>query len=527
MGLSAKGKTGGEGWGMGLLLVFFPYDGDSPINVQKKKNFFSSSSASSSSSFLKSGNSVLRSSHSSVLLSKAQSTISICALIVFVSLLLFTLCTFEPTIPPNPGFEAHPVSSRRWLSEKRHSISHNSSVSSSNWVHRVLWRKNQSPKNARFVGFPHPIALQGMGALFRRGTKAMNDLVVGHVTEKVSEEELRLFLRLFHRSGLPARSDFVLIFDSASSLLSFHSVIQEENESFSRLIDRYRELSNETTEKSLLSFEIGPFLKDGKNEKEQKEPLWGKKSSRESNNHSNSDRGNEQRTELGQLSYGSVVGFDSAELEPENSLAGFFDHVPMSLRRWACYPMLLGRLRRNFKHIMLVDVKKSVVLRDPLGRVRSRSPESVYLWTNAEGGSTPSRHGRKNSDKTRSQRLNSAVVMGGVRGVRRLSSAMLVEIVRAATQHKSKPPVSESTALSQLAQNGFMLKNINLVTSAAPIPDPSSLTDANSAASPAAPRHAVVMRGGRNHDLNSIIMKEICSRELEFSVYRDCSIQRD
>ncbi|KAF3557239.1 hypothetical protein F2Q69_00014890, partial [Brassica cretica] len=55
------------------------------------------------------------------------------------------------------------------------------------------------------------------------------------------------------------------------------------------------------------------------------------------------------QTPLDELTHGS--GFDFPELDQENSLSGFMDHVLITLRRWA-YPMLLGRLRRNFKHVM-------------------------------------------------------------------------------------------------------------------------------------------------------------------------------
>src|SRR5581483_4724196 len=40
---------------------------------------------------------------------------------------------------------------------------------------------------------------------------------------------------------------------------------------------------------------------------------------------------------------------------------------------YTCYPMILGRVRRNFKHVMLVDVNKVLLLGDPLGRVKNAS----------------------------------------------------------------------------------------------------------------------------------------------------------
>lgn len=347
-----------------------------------------------------------------------------------------------------------------------------------------------------------------MGTLYRRGTKAMNDLLVCHVVEDVGEDEMRLFLRLLHRSGVTAKSDVVFIFDSSSAASRFHGVIQEENESFLALVQAYQQ-SNITSRNSVLSFDLAQFVKPVK--KEVAEPIWGRRS--RGNYSANSVEG---ENESPRLNYGSVIGFESNELDSENSLAGFLDHVPMSLRRWACYPMLLGRVRRNFKHIMLVDVKNSVLLSDPLGRVRNHSPESVHVWLKQEAGS--SKHGKKNSERTQSGRhVNSGIVMGGARGVRRLSNAMLTEIVRAAMQHK-KNQVTESGVMSQLVSNEHITRGINLITGSELIPGTSSITglDSNSSRGD----YAVVHSGNRHY--NYLVMKQLCSSEVESSVYRDC-----
>nr|XP_011468034.1 PREDICTED: uncharacterized protein LOC101310142 [Fragaria vesca subsp. vesca] len=527
MGFTAKPKSpststssSGDNWGMGLLLVFFPADNSANAIVDKTNKLFSSSSSSSASSSATSSPSssfIKRTNSNNVLLSKAQSTISICALLVFITLLLFTLSTFEPSSKTHPFSTA----SRRFLSSQNSNVpgfkpnnvvytnDNHSLLVSSSWFGK-MWK--QKPNSSR-----NQFALQRMGTLYRRGTKAMTDLVVGHVDVDVTEPELRLFLRLLHRSGLTARADIVFIFASSK----FRSAIQEENEYFLNLVRRHRE-SNSTTSTSQTNhkpgsssssgFDVSQFLKLGK--KETEEPLWGKKSSIHSNSSDETDQ-----AESTQLIYGSVVGFEVGELDPENSLRGFLDHVaPMSLRRWACYPMLLGRVRRNFKHIMLVDVKNSVVLGDPLGRVRHKSAESVLLST------MPNKHcSKKISDPTQSHcPVNSAVITGGARGIRRMSTTVLTEIVRAAMQQqqqqrKRKTPVTESGILSQLVGNQFISKNINLVTSTDSIPDP------NSVAPGLLLSHAVIQRGNSNHDeLNSIIMKQICSSEIDSSVYRDC-----
>ncbi|KAL6337368.1 hypothetical protein AAG906_036682 [Vitis piasezkii] len=511
MSVSAKAKSSSEGWGMGFLLVFFPED--DPI-INKKKNLFSSSSSSSSSS-LKSTTRI----HSSNIFTRAQSTISICALIVFITLLLFTLSTFEPTTIA--ASSPHSIASRRWLSEKstasklsatpKTSKPTRNSLFSTTWF-RKEWRSN-SQKSSSF-------ALQGMGCLYRRGTRAMNDLVVGHVTEDVTQDQFRMFLRALYRSSISAKTDVVLIFSSSSASSELGPVVQEETESFSRLVRRYGELNSTSEESGVTSFDVTQFLKFGKKEKERREPLWGR---RIRSNYSDPNREEGEEAEPTRLRYGSMVGFEAAELDPENSLAGFLDHVPMSLRRWACYPMILGRVRRNFKHMMLVDVKSFVLLGDPLVRVRSKSTESVFLWTNPE---TLTPKGRKNSDKTQNRQklVNSEIIMGGTRGVRRLSNAMLIEIVRAAMQRKGKSPFSESVLLNQLVSNGVLSKGVDLTISNESVPDSNSLAgvNSNSTSSLSLSKYSVVQRGNSNRDLNQIIMKDICSSTLDSSVYSDC-----
>ncbi|KAG5252889.1 Transmembrane protein [Salix suchowensis] len=475
MGIMAKAKSSknsSENWGMGLLLVFFPEDTSSATTAADATVPFCPSPSSTSSLATESPNCnsskiIKRTNSNNPIITKTQSTISICALLLFLSLLLFTLSTFEPAIP-NPSTT-------------------------------II---NKTPR--RFEKFRSLFALQGMGKLYRRGTRAMSDLVVAHVIEETNEAEFRLFLRVLHRSGLTARADVVFVFPSSLFATKFESLIQEENESFWKLVNYYRQL-NRTSHDSQMG-----------------EPLWGKRIRVDGNG--NSSESGEGEGELNLLSYGSVVGFEASELDPENSLAGFLDHVPMSLRRWACYPMLLGRVRRNFKHLMLVDVKKVVFLRDPLGRVRNRSPESVYIRIKQE--SCSNKHGRKNSEKTQSNcQVNSAMLMGGTRGIRRLSSAMLTEIARAAMQHKKKGSVTESGILTQLVGKVHMLKNIDLITSTESIPGMSSLTVSNSSLWN---NFSIIQLGGNgngngNYDMiNSIIIKQICSWEVESSVYRDC-----
>ncbi|KAK7336544.1 hypothetical protein VNO77_17087 [Canavalia gladiata] len=431
---SSSRENNNSNSGMGLLLVLFPQD-KSTIADRPKLNFPSPSKS---------------------LISKAQSTISICALLLFTTLLLFTLSTL-PNTPHHPP----------------------------------------KPPSHNYKG--HHFALHRMGTLYRRGTTSMTSLLICHVADETPLDDFRSFIRLLHRSYLTSSTDVVFLFASPFSNSKFAPIIRQENHAFSSLLHLLSHF-NSTRPKS--SFDPNRFLFKGT---QMGEPVWGTKirsnlNSRES------------------LSYGSVLSFDAPELDPENSLAGFLDRVPLSLRRWACYPMLLGRVRRNFKHVMLVDVKSVLILKDPLGRVRNRSPDSVFLFAKAE------KHGRKSQTQSTQRAVLSAIVMGGARGVRRLSSAVMVEIVRAATQHRKKNSVSESAVLSQLVGNEFILKNknINLIASTESIPEASSLAAHNSGASTSLSAFAIIQRGVSNHDLNYVIKKQICSSVVDSSVYRDC-----
>ena len=519
MAKSKSCKNSGENWGMGFLLVFFPEDTSSSSSSSPTATPtvpFSSSSSSptppktTSSPNCNSSKIIRRTNSNNPIITKTQSTISICALLLLLTLLLFTLSTFEPTIPYPSTTISINKTPRRFLSQKPQNKLKTAKAS----YFSMFSRRPEDNKGSE--KFRSLFALQGMGKLYRRGTRAMSDLVVAHVVEETNEAEFRLFLRVLHRSGLTARADVVFVFPSSLFASRFESLIQEENDSFLKLVNYYKKLNGTSHDSvSASSFDVSQFLKSEK--KQVGEPLWGKRI--RVNGDGNFSESGEGEGELTWFRYGSVVGFEASELDPENSLAGFLDHLPMSLRRWACYPMLLGRVRRNFKHVMLVDVKNLVLFSDPLGRVRNRSPESVYIRTKQESGS--SKHNRKISEKAQSHsQVNSAILMGGARGIRRLSIAMLTEIARVAMQHKKKSSVTESGILSQLVGNVHVLKNIDLITSTESIPGMSSLTGSNSSLWN---NYSIIQRGGNsNHDINSIIMKQICSREAESSAYRDC-----
>ncbi|KAK9065756.1 hypothetical protein SSX86_015157 [Deinandra increscens subsp. villosa] len=465
------GGGGGEGWGMDFLLVFFPQD-QSPT--------------------------LIRRSNSSGILAKAQSTISVCALVIFITLLLFTLSTFEP----NNGYNTSSHRYRRHLSQSM---------------------KLKTLANANSNNYPNSPALQRLGTLYLRGTKHMNDVVLAHVPESASLTELKSFLRAFHRSGLLSKSDLVFIFPSVTTPESSDDVIRRENQLFLTLIRRYKsQLSNGdnggnvTVTDFPASFDVSQFVKP--KESNRGEAIWGRKVK---NGSDSSNSSNDGGGELTRLSYGSVVGFGVGELDPENALSGFLDHVPISLRRWASYPMLLGRLRRSFKHVMLVDAKEVLQLLplgDPLTRVRTSNPESVTLFLTKLNGRK-----NKTTDKRPPGSVNPVVIVGGLRGMRRLSAAMLTEIVRATTHKrktKTKTPATESALLSRLAGSESVQKNMNMIIEIHLVGSAESVPEASSLGGVAIAKNRVVRRGNSNIDTE--LTKRICSFAIEASIYTEC-----
>nr|XP_043609297.1 uncharacterized protein LOC122581193 [Erigeron canadensis] len=476
---------------MGIFLVFFP----------EEKQLNSPTI-----------NSILKRTNSSHISTKTQSTISICALLIFLTFLLFTLSSFEPN---NNDFMTS--SHRRFLTQ----------------THRHF--HTQTPPIMNSYSQQH--ALQGLGTLYARGTTAMNELVICHVTSHVTKKELKLFMKAFHRSGLPSKSDLLFIFDSGSSVGELDDVIREENDIFLKLVDLYKqELGNGSKAFDFpVSFDLARFVKPG-SDPDKGEPIWGRRvrtnnstfgigngeskktgfdSSQAGKSGSDPGQGvktnnssigfSENGTESTRTSHGSVVGFGVGELDPENALSGFVENARMSLRRWATYPMILGRVRRKFKKIILVDAKEVLLLGDPFGRVKNHSPESIFLF-------------RKNK-KGHKKAVNPVVILGGERGVRRLSAAMLTEIVRSTThQHRNKKgSLTESGLLSQLIGNEFLAKSIRFVTSELTIPEPSSLSGVE-----ITNQTVVLRRGNSNLDIGEVIMKHICSFSIDSSVYTEC-----
>ncbi|XP_049401558.1 uncharacterized protein LOC125865408 [Solanum stenotomum] len=400
---------------MGFFFILFPEDESTIITKNKQKTNLSP---------LKSINTLFR----------AQLIISICVFLIFITFLLFTISTFEPSS-------------------------------------RFKLQNSKSPSFQQH-------ALQGMGTLFRKGTRSMSDLIVAHVIESVTVQELKLFTKLIYRSKISSKSDILFVFPKKSIL--FENTIVEENTSFFKLINGYE--YNSTTFNSTHN-------KANANE----EPIWGRKKQ------SNFIDEDYNSTESIQLSYGSVIGFYAYELDPENSLSGFMDHVPMNLRRWACYPMLFGRIRRNFKHIILVNVKEIFLLGDSPSRIKNLSHDSVLVFR------------RKNFEKTHKKQASPEIIMGGLRGIRRLSNAMLIKIIQESMQHKKKNSINESVLFNQLIGNEFMLKNVELNLDES-IVELSSLSEFDKkSGSLLILKFFIISRGNSNVDINYVIKKYLCS----------------
>ncbi|XP_051149919.1 uncharacterized protein LOC127264427 [Andrographis paniculata] len=394
-------EAAGHGWRrMGFLLIFFPeednnnnnnYTNNSPNHHTRKPYNYSNFH------FLQS-----------------TLSISIFSLLLFTGILLYIFSTLPSAAAANRRSSAYTTVPRR-----------------------------QIPR-------PPPHALQGLGILYRRGVRAMADLIVAHAADSLSLHELRLFLRLFHRSTAASRSDLLIIFPTRYRSSAFDDVVLQENDAFLKMLAL-----------SLPSSDAAATRSGRLSKRESGETIWGRRT------RSNST---ESLTESTRTSYGSVVGFDVQELDPENSLSGFMDNPSIRLRRWACYPLLLGRVRRNFKHVMLVDMKEFLLLGDPLNRVRTHRPESVILKSTA----LP-RNVKKNTikDPTRVKQVNPGIIMGGSRGIRRLAGEMLTAIVRASVeqQTRKKNPFTESDLFNQLVRNEYVLKNVNVVVSTESVPE--------------------------------------------------------
>ncbi|KAI5060722.1 hypothetical protein GOP47_0025142 [Adiantum capillus-veneris] len=260
-------------------------------------------------------------------------------------------------------------------------------------------------------------ALRGLGSVYRKGNKAMGDLVVAHVAENTSLQDLRLFLRTLHRSGVTSRADIVFLFPWNRLPSGMLDVIHEENAHFKNLMQKVSKehmgppgsMSNSSSSmptlpsssssetlpssssmplasctssnSSINPLNLNAYSGSGSEHEPSAQPLWGIR---------NLNTSQTNNTDEGSLShqFGSMVGFSVSELNSDNALQGFINHPPLALRRWACYQMLLGMVRHRFKHILLTDASGVAILRDPFVAMgKKRAALYVSLEDRAWGAS--------------------------------------------------------------------------------------------------------------------------------------------
>ncbi|MCO5563513.1 hypothetical protein L7F22_017157 [Adiantum nelumboides] len=252
-------------------------------------------------------------------------------------------------------------------------------------------------------------ALRGLGSIYRKGNKAMNDLVVAHVAENTSLQDLRLFLRTLHRGGVTARADIVFLFPSNRLPSGMVDVIREENAQFEKLMQKVPKehvgspaplnnassvmptpslsslptspstpsASSLSSNSSISPLNLNAHSRSGSESDLPAQPMWGVRNLNASQ--TNITAGHE---------FGSIVGFSVSELNSDNALQGFINHPPLALRRWACYQMLLGMVRHRFKHVLLTEVSGVAILRDPFTIIgRKRAALYVSLEDRAWGAS--------------------------------------------------------------------------------------------------------------------------------------------
>lgn len=260
-------------------------------------------------------------------------------------------------------------------------------------------------------------ALKGLGSVYRKGTKVMSELVIAHIEEHSSLQDLRLFLRILHRSGVTARADIVFVFGWDMPPSAMVDAIHEENLHFEELMsvlsrdpdDATAEVRNtsltsptagctscQSSNATISPFNINAFRKSGTESEISAPLLWGTRNF----NASRTNRTGSMRM----THWGSVVGFDVSELNPDDALQGFIDKPPLVLRRWACYQMLLGMVRHKFKHILLTDVRGVAILRDPFTAI-SKKRVGLYLsledrtWGESFGDELGIRLGSKDAEQ--------------------------------------------------------------------------------------------------------------------------------
>lgn len=416
---------------------------------------------------------------------KVKSAISLCVGILLCTIVLFVLITLDPT----------KVTKEPWRLSSRGPRMLVTFPSYRHWSRHALFARREDEETVRRRDQRdadiHEVALEGMGMLFRKGTRAMPQLIVAHLSECTTPDDLRLFLRGLHRSGMPSRADVVLLFPFRPVGANFTVVIREEEDYFQKLLAKMHTNESYTGARKPMAVadgrihnpKLSPFnsaaytrafsltdLAKGPS-------IWAK--------HCNDTKGtmNSEEEEVA-LHYGAVVGFDVQELDPNDALSGFLDSSSIHLRRWICYQILLGMVRHRYRHVFLTEVRGVVILKDALASLKKKD-SSLHLyytgqkWSDAVesteiGSVSPvsiarnasnvmeSVYGRsfwnslEEEDKSRKV-ISTGIILGGIRPIRSVATAMATEIVRVALLRKSRESFRVEALLSYLVHKSSVL----------------------------------------------------------------------
>ncbi|CAM6050997.1 unnamed protein product, partial [Sphagnum compactum] len=395
-----------------------------------------------------------------------QSTcISLCCSGVLVfTLVIFLLCAHD--IPASKVSEVEP-----WRRPHRRVQLHQFDI---RLPHRP-WRTLQAKETA----------LEGMGTLFRRGKRAMSELLVAHLVENTTTRDLRLFLRTLHRSGMTARADVVLLFPWRPLPAAMVDVIREEEESFHKLLTSSSRPLVVGAEAYRQSTKLSDMTADTAMSKTSRSgrSVWGNPRPARVGEGSTAEAEEDDGS-----SYGAIVGFDMQELDPADAMRAFINEPPAALRRWICYQILLGMVRQKYRHVMLSEVKGVLILKDMLAPLKKKDI-GLYVfakdrrWDEDENenhhvqqllqhggqqklpGLMEQVYGKQvwdsleKEEKRRLRVLSSGVMMGGMRSVRSLASAMATEVVRVAILRKSAQQflINDEAILSYLVHKSSAL----------------------------------------------------------------------
>ncbi|MCO5602084.1 hypothetical protein L7F22_056212 [Adiantum nelumboides] len=199
-------------------------------------------------------------------------------------------------------------------------------------------------------------ALHGLGTVYMKGTKPMQNLIIANLEESCNMLDFRLFLRTLYRSGAMARADLILLFPWSSLPPGVSDVLKEEDDSFKKL----HRMNFDGPAPSGRGNSFGDVEESQERKRDidmsSRGPVfWGANTALQES---------QEQTNLSDPHYGSVVGFFMNELDSTDAFLEFLSNPSSQLRRWLCYQMLLGLLRFKFRSVMLVELGGVVVLGD-------------------------------------------------------------------------------------------------------------------------------------------------------------------